>query len=113
MSTKMDDKIESLYEKEIEAKISYEGYARLDEALYTEFTAKSFLKALKRDSIKVVKMGVNHYIFDENRVKTCRHISDIYQLIKKRICSSAVSLTVIICCSPRLSERFGGEKTKN
>ena len=28
MSTKMDDKIESLYEKEIEAKISYEGYAR-------------------------------------------------------------------------------------
>ena len=35
MSTKMDDKIESLYEKEIEAKISYEGYARLDEGLYT------------------------------------------------------------------------------
>lgn len=69
MSTKMDDKIESLYEKEIEAKISYEGYARLDEALYTEFTAESFLKALKRDSIKVVKMGVNYYIFDKKRVK--------------------------------------------
>lgn len=68
MSTKMDDKIESLYEKEIEAKISYEGYARLDEGLYTDITVKSFLKGLKCDSIKVVKMGVNHYIFDENRV---------------------------------------------
>lgn len=69
MSTKMDDKIESLYEKEIEAKISYEGYARLDEALYTEFTAESFLKGLKSDSTEVVKMGVNYYIFDKKRVK--------------------------------------------
>ena len=69
MSTKMDDKIESLYEKEIEAKILYEGYARLDEALYTEFTAESFLKGLKSDSTEVVKMGVNYYIFDKKRVK--------------------------------------------
>ena len=65
MSTKMDDKIESLYEKEIEAKISYEGYARLDEGLYTDITVKSFLKWLKSDSTEVVKMGVNYYIFDK------------------------------------------------
>ena len=69
MSTKMDDKIESLYEKEIEAKISYEGYARLDEGLYTDITVKSFLKGLKSDSTEVVKMGVNYYIFDKKRVK--------------------------------------------
>ena len=40
----------------------------MDEALYTEFTVESFLKGLERDSIKKVKIGVNYYIFDENRV---------------------------------------------
>ena len=52
MSTKMDDKIESLYEKEIEAKILYEGYARLDEALYTDYSGQ-LAHALKR----VQRMG--------------------------------------------------------
>lgn len=69
MSIKIDNKEKAFYKKRIEAKILYEGYARLDEALYTEFTAKSSLKGLKRDSIEVVKTGVNYYIFDKKRVK--------------------------------------------